>query len=426
MALYLGIDIGTSGCRAAVLDERGAQVATQHVAMAPPQHSGARIEQNSWIWWAAVCTLLEKLAEKVPMRQIEAIAVDGTSGTLLLTDESGHPLCNALMYNDARSAQQAEEIAALAPAESGAHGACSALAKLLWLQQQGVPSGTRHALHQADWIAGQLSDQFGISDENNSLKLGYDIVQRCWPPWVEALGIDHSLLPKVTVPGTPIGTIRKEIARQFGLTAQTTIVSGTTDSIAAFLATGAAEIGDAVTSLGSTLALKVLSDQPIFAPKYGIYSHRLNDRWLVGGASNCGGATLLQFFNKQQLAAMTPQLKPHCPTGLGYYPLPARGERFPINDPNLAPRTTPRPTSDLLFFQGLLEGITAVEKQGYQKLVSFGAPYPKRIFTMGGGANNPAWHEMRQAALGTTVERCHDVITARGTALLALKGSALS
>jgi len=418
--LYLGIDVGTSGCRAVVINQHGEQVATHHLSMPPPNQDDSHISQNSEIWWQAACTLLKELSHSVTMKDIEAIAVDGTSSTLLITDADGTPLCDGLMYNDARSHKEAEQIAIIAPAESGAHGASSALAKLLWFQKQGMPGNPRHALHQADWIAGRLSGRFGISDENNCLKLGYDIINRCWPAWFNQLGVDRPLLPEVTLPGTTIGTVRSKIANQLGLSPQTSVVSGTTDSIAAFLASGSSEVGDAVTSLGSTLALKVLSDKPVFAPEYGVYSHRLGEQWLVGGASNCGGATLLQCFSSEQMATMTPHLNPDIPTGLNYYPLPSVGERFPVNDPELSPRVTPRPADDMHYFQGLLEGIATVEQQGYQLLAELGAPYPTKVLTMGGGAENPAWNRIRQNRLGIPVKMSTKKETALGPAILAL------
>ncbi len=420
MALFLGIDVGTSGCRAVIINEHGTQIATHHVTIATPNQENARRSQNGEVWWQAVYLLLKELASLAPIHEVTAIAVDGTSSTLLITDKNGIPLRDGLMYNDARSHKEAEQIAAIAPAESAAHGASSALAKLLWFQRQGIPENTRHALHQADWIAGQLSGQFGISDENNCLKLGYDVINRCWPEWFDQLDVDRSLLPKVTVPGTTIGTVQNEIANQLGLSPQTRVVSGTTDSIAAFLASGASEIGDAVTSLGSTLALKVLSDKPIFAPAFGVYSHRLGNKWLVGGASNCGGTMLLQCFSSEQMAAMTPQLNPDMPTGLDYYPLPSIGERFPVNDPELMPRVAPRPADDHLYFQGLLEGIATVEQQGYRLLAELGTPYPTKVLTMGGGAQNLAWNRIRQNRLGIPVEMSKKTETALGAAMLAL------
>ena len=183
------------------------------------------------------------------------------------------------------------------------------------------------------------------------------------------------------------------------------ICAGTTDGVASFIATRASAPGDAVTSLGTTLVLKLLSDRPIFAPGQGVYSHRLGDRWLAGGASNSGGAALLAHFSAERMAALTPLLDPARPTGLDYYPLPKPGERFPISDPALEPRVAPRPADDAQFFQGLLEGIAAIEALAYQGLRELGAPAVQRVISIGGGARNAAWTAIRQRTLGVPVSR---------------------
>ena len=87
----------------------------------------------------------------------------------------------------------------------------------------------------------------------------------------------------VVDPGAVTGTARGRLASRFGLNPETLIVAGTTDGCASFLATGASEPGDGVTALGSTLTIKLLCDAPIFAPEYGIYSHRIAGGWLAGG-----------------------------------------------------------------------------------------------------------------------------------------------
>ena len=119
---------------------------------------------------------------------------------------------------------------------------------------------------------------------------------------------------------------------------------------------------------------------------------------------------------------MTPRLRPAEPTGLHYYPLHETGERFPINDPELAPRVRPRPADDLTFFQGLLEGMAEIEARGYRLLAKHGAPYPERVITVGGGAHNTAWRAMRGARLGVPVETAEHEQAAYGTALLAKIG----
>ncbi len=431
-ALYLGIDLGTSGCRAIVMDTRGHPTAGYSVPLPAPRRDGSVCEQAADLWWEAVLSVLREVLGKIEPTRVRAIAVDGTSSTTLLADAQGRPLAPALMYNDTRSRAQAAIIAACAPADSAARGASSSLAKALFLvghDQGPVPSGirrARHVLHQADWIAGQLSGRFGVSDENNALKLGYDPVQRRWPDWLREVGIASDLLPKVVPPGRIIAPLRRDLALDLGLSPQTSIVAGTTDSTAAFLATGACVPGDAVTSLGSTLVLKVLSAAPVFAPEFGVYSHRLGDLWLAGGASNSGGVVLRHYFTQAQLDDMTSRLDPDRPTGLNYYPLVAAGERFPVYDPDLRPRLSPRPQDDGVFFQGLLEGMAEIEWQGYQRLKALGAPSLRTLYSVGGGANNPVWTRIRGRRLGVKMAEPVHKEAAYGAALLARQACASS
>lgn len=420
LTLHAGIDFGTSGCRLVVIDGEGAIRGRSVTQLPPPSRLGPRVEQHPKLWWAALERVLTEVLRQVPAEQVCSIAIDGTSATLLVTDRHGHPLAPALMYDDSRARTQAERIATLATPDSGAHGATSSLAKLLFLRQA-IPTAAR-ALHQADWLAGRLCGNFGITDENNALKLGYDVLARAWPAWLEQLCVPVDLLPQALPPGTPIGAVSPKWAARWKLPAQTLVVAGTTDSVAGFLATGARHIGEAVTSLGSTLVLKVLCDKPIFAPQYGVYSHRLENRWLAGGASNTGGNTLLKFFSVGRLQQLSEELDPEHPTGLNYYPLPRPGERFPVNDPHWMPILYPRPKDDVVFLQGLLEGIAHVEAEGYRLLAKLGAPYPLSVSSVGGGATNRAWTRIRTHALGVPVVVPRQSDAAYGSAQLARIG----
>lgn len=417
--IFLGIDLGTSGCRIIAINAAGAIVGRSHTPLPPPQRHGEAIEQAPEQWWQAVKQSLQSLFASVPARAVRALSVDGTSGTVLLVDANGTPLTQALLYNDSRSRAEAQAIAAQAPPHSGAFGATSSLAKLLHLQTRAEARQAACLLHQADWIAFRLGAKLGVSDENNCLKTGYDPYQREWPAWLEQVGVRRALLPSAVPPGTLIGTVDRAHVEAFGIPPHAALVAGTTDSIAAFLATGADKPGDAVTSLGSTLALKVASEHPLFSAEYGIYSHRLGNLWLAGGASNSGGAVLRQYFTQAQLDEMTPRLRPGQPTGLNYYPLPARGERFPIPDPQHPPCLTPRPPDDLTFFQAILEGIARIEAQGYQQLQTLGAPFPRLVRTTGGGARNSAWLEIREHILKVPVMVASETEAAYGSALLA-------
>ena len=417
--IYLGIDLGTSSCRIIAIDEKGEQLAQAGAPIPMPVRTDAQITQDPLLWWKAVNASLAQLFKTIDPARVAALAVDGTSGTLLLADAKGVPVTPALMYNDARAVVEAESLLALADPKSGAHGASSSLAKLLWLKAKELDRKAAYALHQADWIAGMFSGRFGHSDYNNCLKLGYDAEALRWPDWMSALGINLELLPEVHKPGDDIGTISSDMAKAFGLRPQTRVLAGTTDGVASFLAAGATEPGHGVTALGSTLVLKLLSDKPVFAAEHGVYSHRLLNRWLVGGASNTGGAVLLQYFKIEQLIEMTAQLDPELLTGLEYYPLPGMGERFPINDPTMQPILEPLPGDSVTFLQGMLEGIAGIEAHGYKLLHKLGGPKLRELRTTGGGAQNPAWSRIRERIVGIPMKPAHSELTAYGTALLA-------
>ncbi|MDH5388156.1 MAG: FGGY-family carbohydrate kinase [Gammaproteobacteria bacterium] len=422
--LFLGIDIGTSGVRGSLIGDEREELFSYQIDLEAPKIKGARTEQNPLIWKQATFKVIKALQQKLQNcsdeKTIAALAIDGTSGTVLVCDQTGTPLANALMYNDQSCLEEAAQIAEIAPADCAAHGASSSLAKAMFLLKHHPEAS--HLCHQADWVAATLTGKYGISDENNCLKLGYNSLEETWPNWLNELDIGNRTLPRVLKPGSLIANINPKAASELGLTESCQIIAGTTDSIAAFIATGANKIGDAVTSLGSTLVLKIIADKPVFAPEFGIYSHRLGEHWLAGGASNSGGCVLKKYFNQQQLDAMTPLLKAEQKTGLDYYPLPSTGERFPRNDANLAPKLEPRPDDDVSFFQAILEGIANIEAEGYQQLSKLGAPAPQRVFTAGGGSKNSAWRQIRQTTLNTPVIIAGQTEASYGSALLARQG----
>jgi sugar (pentulose or hexulose) kinase len=280
--------------------------------------------------------------------------------------------------------------------------------------------GVVRVIHQADWISGRFSGRFDVTDENNALKAGYDPVARRWPDWISGAGMQQDRLPTVVPAGATTGTISRECAAELGLPADVAIVAGTTDGCAAFLATGAHAIGHAVTSLGTTLTLKLLCDRPLFAPDLGIYSHRIGEEWLVGGASNSGSAAIARHFSLDRVHALSKQMSADTPTGLDYYPLPGPGERFPCNDPDMQPRLDPRPSSDALFLQALMEGVANIERRGYGLLTEIGGPIVASIRTIGGGAKNAAWRTIRARILAAPLVEPDDDEPAVGAARLAL------
>lgn len=411
---FLGIDFGTSGARAIIIDSQ-AQIQAQ-ANLPLPQQSAAS-------WQSTLFELIQQLP--VELRQaLRSIAINGTSSTVLLCDTAGQPIDAPILYNDDRGAVVIDQLKAIAPAQHTVISATSSLAKLLWWVNERGGYGAEkqpYFLHQADWLGFLLHNRLGVSDYHNALKLGYDVEHLRYPDWLQSLPLPFQL-PKVIAPGQPIAFIQPSIAARLHIPTDCLICAGTTDSIAAFLASGASKLGEAVTSLGSTLVLKLLSKTRIEDTRYGIYSHRLGDLWLVGGASNTGGAVLKQFFSDAELQQLSQQIQPDQVSSLDYYPLLKPGERFPINDPTLAPRLEPRPDHPADFLHGLLESIARIEAQGYQLLQQLGADSLTQVYTAGGGAKNSVWTAIRSRYLRVPVLSPIQTEAAYGTALLAQRG----
>ncbi|NET24477.1 FGGY-family carbohydrate kinase [Okeania sp. SIO1I7] len=418
MNLYLGLDFGTSGARAVVID-------SNFQVKAHTQYVWENSQENKFphVWQMALFNLISDIPQEM-RGDIRAIAIDGTSATVLLCDGDGKPVSEALLYNDSRGVAMMDKLRSIAPANHPVISATSSLAKLLWLIENiSVSNKSYYFLHQADWLGFLLHGKLGVSDYNNVLKLGYDVANLSYPDWLtdfvnSEIG-GNILLPEVVTPGSIVGNITVEVVDSLGLSPECFVCGGTTDSIAAFIASGANTPGEAVTSLGSTLVLKLLSRTRVDDAKYGIYSHRLGDLWLVGGASNTGGAVLRHFFTDAELSSLSSQIDPNAESGLDYYPLLQKGDRFPINDPELLPRLAPKPENSVQFLHGLLEGIAKIELRGYKLLQALSAATLTNVYTAGGGAKNPTFTAIRGRYLQVPITKAVYVDAAYGSAVLA-------
>ncbi len=411
--LALGVDLGTSGARAIIIGPEG--------SVRSPVRSQGRAElvqeqaRNPTHWWQTVADAMEMALSGADRAQIKRISVSATSGTVLSVNRQGEPTGSVFMYSDpCPDPDHIASIQAKAPAWTPARGKSGGLACALTLLQEPAV----RVLHQADWLNYNLTGLW-VGDSSSSLKSGYDPVLGNWPDWVGELGLTSDRRCRIVASGEIIGPIDAKTADHFGLSKNVTIVAGTTDGCASFLATGAAIPGDAVSALGTTLTVKLLSKKPIFKPEAGVYSHLVAGNWLVGGASNAGGGVLLDHFPVEELSELSSQIDGAQSSGLDYYPLSQPGERFPIADPDMLPRLTPRPESDAYFLHGMLDGLSKVEAQAYQTLANMGAPPAQQIFSTGGGTKNPAWMAARERLLPAPLASPLSIEAAYGTALLA-------
>ena len=437
----LGVDLGTSGVRVAVVEADGAS--TKILGEAATGWSDADGRRPE-VWLAA---LQETISKCDAVARVQRISVSGTSSSTLVVDTKTGGVARApMMYNDAVACDRAlAAIEANAPAGHTVRSATSALAKLLaWAVE--APLGADDVVcHQADFVAAALAtgSAAGLaprpvleSDWHNALKMGFDVEALRWPAWIvdgalPAVGARPGALAELDVLRPGAAGRRVVLAdNAWGLPAGAPIVGGTTDSIAAFLACsvdgGAVRVepGRAVTSLGSTTALKLVSDVKIDDAATGVYSHRLDDAWLVGGASSAGCRVLRDFkFSDDELRTLSETLDAGATNAAGIYPLSAPGERFPFNDPGKQPVLPDAADSDRArVLHELLTGIADVERLGYLALKERGATPLVSVQTAGGGARNPQWRALRETMLGVPVLGAENSEAAFGAAALALRG----
>ncbi len=428
----IGIDLGTQGVRVAAVTSKGQILATAAQDL-PPQTGGLPSgwhEQNPADWWNVVCRavmeLIRSLAQGV---QISGIAVDSTSGSLVMVDENGIPLYQAIMYNDNRSRSVVENVrsSCLELEDRLGYSIASsfALPKIIWIQQNypDIFRSTAHFLSATDFIVGQLTGEYGVSDYNNALKTGYDVLQLAWPTVLEnGLGIPIKKLPSVVPPGTLIA-VTKNRCEEASLESGIPVFAGATDGTAAQYASGAVNPGEWNTTLGTTLVLKGITEKILLDPQKRIYCHRHPEGWwMPGGASNTGAEWISAQFPHGDLAAMDRAASCCFPTGLIWYPLVRKGERFPFLNGDAVGFMEGAAQNEIYRFAAGLEGTAMLERLAFELVQSVNAPLVDPIIVTGGASRSDIWVKLRATVLNHTLVRPIVSETYMGAAVLAAAG----
>jgi D-ribulokinase len=426
-AAWLGLDLGTQSVRAMVVSDTGETLAAGSRKLTS-RRNGPRHEQDPEEWWRAISASSRAALAALPASlTIHGVAVDGTSGTILLVDGGGRPLTLGLMYDDTRAVEEtkrANEAGAAVWATLGYNRmqAPWGLPKLLWLlgQHRGLAAGTRLA-HQTDFINRRLVGSEVATDTSNALKTGVDLINERWPREVfAALGVPGEILPAVVRAGTALGVVTTEAATQTGIPQGTPVIAGMTDGCAAQMGAGALSVGSWNSVLGTTLVLKGVTPDLIKDPAGVVYSHRSPDgNWLPGGASSAGAGVISKHFPERDLEALGTQAAAREPASVVTYPLHGRGERFPFIAPEAEGFTLGQPVDEIDQYAALLQGVAFIERLCFDYLDMLGAPVGGPFVLTGGGAKSRYWCQLRADVLGSPVTLPENAEAALGMAVLA-------
>jgi sugar (pentulose or hexulose) kinase len=417
--MWLGIDLGTQSVRVVAVSETG-RVLAQSSQPLTSHRTGSRHEQDAEEWWRATASACRAVLRDLPAPAIRGLAVDGTSGTILLADRAGKALTPGLMYDDVRAEDEARTIN-----RAGSFGyqmqPSWALPKLLWLLRHHSPAGYARLLHQVDFITTRLAGHEIATDSSNALKSGYDLERERWPhEALSQLGVPDDILPAVVRPGTQLGGVCRTAAGITGLPAGTPIFAGMTDGCAAQIAAGALQVGSWNSVLGTTLVLKGVTPGPLRDPAGIVYSHRSPDGdWLPGAASSTGAGVLPQHFPGRDLDALSERAASREPAAVIAYPLVGRGERFPFCAPDAQGFVLGDAADEIDLYAALLQGVAFIERLCFDYLALLGAPVDGDLMVTGGATRSRYWCQLRADILGRAVRLPENPEPAVGMAVLA-------
>ncbi|MCD5397411.1 FGGY-family carbohydrate kinase [candidate division NPL-UPA2 bacterium] len=438
--LFLGLDIGAQEAKAIVCDERG-EILTRSsrplIATIQEQLPEEWAEQNPLSWWEGILSCLQEIIaslkkEGIPPEEIRAISVASISGTIIPLGADNEPLRRAIMFNDNRAVEEAR-LANKAGEQLTAKLGYSfqpsfALSKILWIKgkEPQTYSLCKKFIHAADFIIGKLTGDYSTTDNANALKTGYDLVDKRWPRLIlQTLEISSQLLPEVVSPGTVIGSISPECAQETGLSRETLVTAGITNSTASLISAGASSPGEWASVIGATLSIKGVS-RKLIKDREGRIHCRLHPQgfWLPGGASSTGGECLKDRFGEDDLAELDQHVPEMTPTHLTVYPLIRPGEKLPFANPEAEGFIIGKPRDKYELYTAYLEGIGLVERWIYELMEELGAPVGKKIYAVGGGSRSKEWLQLRANILNRTLARPKVVEAAFGAAIVAASQTA--
>ncbi|MFD0668333.1 xylulokinase [Ramlibacter sp. MAHUQ-53] len=432
----LGLDLGTSGVKAVLLDEAGRLRAEATAPLQVQRPQAGWSEQDPSAWLAAADDAVRQLmrrADPADWRAVQALAVAGQMHGAVLLDAAGAVLRPAILWNDGRSQAQCEALERRVP-EGRRIAANRAMAgftapKLLWVAEHEPELFARVAkvLLPKDWLAWQLSGEMGTDTSDASGTWWLDVAGRRWSETLlDATGLGTGHMPELHEGPDAIGWLRADWCQAWGLPARVRIAAGAGDNAAGALGVGAVQPGDGFVSLGTSGVLFVTTDGPRPNPARGVHSfcHALPGTWhqmavlLSGAASLAWFAALTGAREADLLAPLTGAPRAEAPLFLPYL----SGERTPHADPgargsfiNLQAGST---RDDLA--HAVIEGVAFAFADGLDALAEAG-PVPSQLLAIGGGARSDAWLQLLADVLQRPVLRAAgaDVGPALGAARLA-------
>jgi xylulokinase len=446
---FLGIDVGTGGTRALIMDEAGHVVASateEHEAFASPQIGWA--EQRPEDWWRACGVAVRKALSHANL-SADCIACVGFSGQMhgaVMLDAADKVIRPALIWCDVRTEKQCIDFTQKLGAERLIQLTCNpalpnfTLTKFLWVRENEPANWqrVRSVMLPKDYVRFRLTGDRAIDVADASGTLLLDVAERRWSSEVlQAAGIDTSMLPKLYESQDVCGKVTEAGAAATGLKIGTPVVAGAGDQAAGATGMGIVTPGAVSATIGTSGVVFAATDRPALDSQGRLHTfcHAVPGRWHVMGVTQAAGLSLRWFRDQFGAGAadgrdpydrLTDEAAatPAGSDGLLWAPY-LMGERTPHLDPNargaLIGLTASHTRGHVI--RAILEGVAFSLKDSFTLFAEMGVPV-NRIRLGGGGARSPLWRQIQADIYGREVEIVEaEEGAAYGAAILASVGA---
>jgi xylulokinase len=426
----LGIDVGTGGTRAVIMNEGGRIVASateEHAPFATPQIGWA--EQDPQDWWRAAKIAVRKALETGNLRgdQIACVGFSGQMHGAVMLDDSGEPVRPALIWCDVRTEKQCDELNNRIGAEKLIQLTCNpalanfTLTKLMWTRENEPKNWARvrSVMLPKDYVRLKLTGEHATDLADASGTLMLDVANRKWSAEVlQSVEIDQSLLPKLFESPEICAKISAAGAEATGLKSGTPVVAGAGDQAAGAVGMGIVNPGAVSATIGTSGVVFAATDRPALGPKGRLHTfcHAIPGRWHVMGVTQAAGLSLRWFrdtigvkfpekiSDPYDLLTAEADTVPPGAEGLLWAPY-LMGERTPHLDPNaraaLIGLTASHTRAHII--RAILEGVAFSLRETFTIFREMNVPV-NRIRLGGGGSRSPLWRQIQADIYGHEVE----------------------
>ncbi|HET9100025.1 MAG TPA: xylulokinase [Acidobacteriaceae bacterium] len=443
--LFLGIDVGTGGSRAVLINEAGKVVAshaTEHVPFQSKFPGWA--EQDPEDWWRASQQSIRAVlaAAACAPAEIAAVGLTGQMHGAVLLDADGQVLRPSLIWCDTRSGPECDWLHTTLGREHVIELTCNpalpnfTLTKILWVREHEPEIFARiaHILCPKDYVRFRLSGVYAMDVQEASGTLLLDVTHRGWSqPMAEASGVPMEWLPQLFESAEVCAKISKSAAAATGLVAGTPIVAGAGDQGAGAVGMGILKPGSVSATIGTSGVVFAATDAPIRDPlgRLHTFCHAVPGRWHVMGVTQAAGLSLRWFRDVISAGAQNQPasyeqlmtLAAEAPAGSdGVFWAPYLfGERTPHLDPDVRAAFVGLTASHRQphLVRAVLEGVAYSLRDTFTLFAELGIPI-LNVRLGGGGARSPLWRQIQADVYGRAVEfLAAEEGAAYGTALLA-------